>query len=111
MEKFEKYLDDVWLKHLDEYQDIQDILQRYETLNNSNIQLMKDLKDKQNELETISEQINDYKSKMELEKTLLNNEITKQKNHLQEVENRKSSLMSRAQEDTQTRLDKTSEIG
>ena len=53
MEKFEKYLDDVRLKNLDEYQDIQDILQRYETLNNSNIQLMRELKEKQNQLETI----------------------------------------------------------
>ena len=77
MEKFEKYLDDVRLKNLDEYQDIQDILQRYETLNNSNIQLMRELKEKQNQLETISDQITDYKSEMELQKTLLNNEITK----------------------------------
>ncbi len=77
MEKFEKYLDDVRLKNLDEYQDIQDILQRYETLNNSNIQLMWELKEKQNQLETISDQITDYKSEMELQKTLLNNEITK----------------------------------
>lgn len=75
MAKFEHFLQDVKSKNSDEFQELNDILQRHSTLSESNAKLKARNAEIQAEVEALAMKITETKSKKNTEKMQLNNDI------------------------------------
>lgn len=75
MKKYELYLENVKELHQDEYQELSDILSRYETLHRSNIKLKETMQRLEKELDDLKNLVSKYEKDMKTEIMQLNNEI------------------------------------
>jgi predicted nucleic acid-binding Zn-ribbon protein len=75
MKKYEAYLESVRDRNPDEYQELQDILSRYETLKRSNTSLTQNMKRLEKELEDLKNTVAKYEKDMNTEIMQLNNDI------------------------------------
>ena len=75
MKKYELYLENVKELHQDEYQELSDILSRYETLHRSNIKLKETMQRLEKELDDLKNLVSKYETDMKTEIMQLNNEI------------------------------------
>lgn len=75
MKKYELYLENVKELHQDEYQELSDILSRYETLHRSNIKLKDTMQRLEKELDDLKNLVSKYEKDMKTEIMQLNNEI------------------------------------
>ena len=75
MKKYELYLENVKELHQDEYQELSDILSRYETLHRSNIKLKETMQRLEKELDDLKNLVSKYEIDMKTEIMQLNNEI------------------------------------
>lgn len=111
MKIYENYLQEVMEEHQDEYSEISDIKNRYDTLKQSN----KELSDHQREIEAkLEEKKNEtliYQKEKDMEIMTLNNEIAKEQCRLDEIEEEKNKIKQKAEAIQLQKLSQTSELG
>ena len=111
MAKFEHFLQDVKSKNSDEFQELNDILQRHSTLSESNAKLKARNAEIQAEVEALAMKITETKSKKNTEKMQLNNDIALKQKQLEEIEESRSKMMSESEIMTKKKLQQTTEHG
>ena len=111
MEQFERFLQEVKNQNPDEFQELNDILSRYQTLKSSNDKLQEANNLMTRELDKMNKQIAQYTKDMGSEKMTLNNRIAVQQQSLEELEDQKGRLMAESEENTSNKMKKTREHG
>ncbi len=86
MRKYENYLESVKELHQDEYQELSDILSRYETLHRSNIKLKETMQRLERELDDMKNEVARYEKDMKTEIMQLNNEIAQLQQQFEKIE-------------------------
>ena len=86
MKKYEAYLESVRDRNPDEYQELQDILSRYETLKRSNTSLTQNMKRLEKELEDLKNTVAKYEKDMNTEIMQLNNDIAQLQQRFESIE-------------------------
>ncbi len=86
MRKYETYLESVRDRNPDEYQELSDILSRYQTLKKSNERLTDKMQSLETELDELKNQVTSYERGMKTEITLLNNEIATLQQQFEKIE-------------------------
>ena len=111
MKKFESYLEEVKENNPDEFSELTEILSRYDTLKTSNDKLHENHKDRIEEIDTLTRKIMNEKKMMTIEKMTIYNQIAKQTQRLEEIEDKKSKILATSDEQTTKKLSKTTEHG
>jgi predicted nucleic acid-binding Zn-ribbon protein len=86
MKKYEAYLESVRDRNPDEYQELQDILSRYETLKRSNTSLTQNMKRLEKDLEDLKNTVAKYEKDMNTEIMQLNNDIAQLQQRFESIE-------------------------
>lgn len=107
--KYEDYLDKV-RNSTDEFNEISDILFRYETLNKENLKLDRTHRDLEDKLNRKKEQTTKYIKDKSTEIMKLNNEISSKKSELERILDDTNNLKAEAEEISSKRLGKVSEL-
>jgi chromosome segregation ATPase len=110
MRKYENYLENVKDLHQDEYQELSDILSRYETLQRSNIKLKETMQRLEKELDDLKNEVAKYEKDMKTEIMQLNNDIAGLQQQFEVIEDQKNKLKSEAEESSSKKLSKVSEL-
>ena len=110
MKKYEAYLESVRDRNPDEYQELQDILSRYETLKRSNTSLTQNMKRLEKELEDLKNTVAKYEKDMNTEIMQLNNDIAQLQQRFESIEDQKNKLKSEAEETSSKKLSKVSDL-
>ena len=94
MKKFETFLERVKDEHQDDtgFVEIQDIVSRYRVLESNNKNLHNDQNNLTQQLETKTQDLNQYQKLMETEKITINNKLSMQQQMIEEIENEKAIL-------------------
>ncbi len=110
MKKYEAYLESVRDRNPDEYQELQDILSRYETLKRSNTSLTQNMKRLEKDLEDLKNTVAKYEKDMNTEIMQLNNDIAQLQQRFESIEDQKNKLKSEAEETSSKKLSKVSDL-
>lgn len=111
MQKFEAFLERVKEQHPDEFQELNDILSRYYTLQKANKKLSEAQEDLTKKLDNLQHQITEQTQKAITQKIKLNNDISQKQQDLEKLEDFKGRMMAENQEVTSKKLKKTTEHG
>ena len=97
--------------HPDEYSEISDIKNRYETLFNSNDKLRQEQQNIELEYEREKAETNEYQKRINAEIMALTNDTQSQQEEFNKIEDKKSQIKSEEEDNQKKKLDKTSELG
>jgi chromosome segregation ATPase len=86
MKKYETYLESVRDRNPDEYQELNDILSRYQTLKRSNLTLTAKMQSLERELDDLKNAVTKYEKDMKTEIMQLNNEIAQLTQNFEKIE-------------------------
>ena len=111
MKKFELFLERVKENNPDEFQELHDILSRYQTLKASNERLQENQRKFIEEVDHLNKQIAVYTKEMNTMKMTLNNKIATKQQRLEKIEDLKGRLMAESEENTSKKMKKTTEHG
>ena len=111
MKKFEAFLEEVKTQNPDEFQELHDILSRYNTLKESNERLLENQETIIEEQDKISREMANNTKEMNTMKMTLNNKIATKQQDLEKIEDKKSRLMAESEENTSKKMQKTTEHG
>ena len=111
MKKFEMFLERVKENNPDEFQELHDILSRYQTLKASNERLQENQRKFIEEVDHLNKQIAVYTKEMNTMKMTLNNKIATKQQRLEKIEDLKGRLMAESEENTSKKMKKTTEHG
>ena len=110
MKKYETYLESVRDRNPDEYQELSDILSRYQTLKRSNKNLTAKMQSLEKELDDLKNAVTKYEKDMKTEIMQLNNEIATLQQNFEKIEDQKNKLKSEAEETSSKKLSKVSDL-
>jgi len=110
MKKYETYLESVRDRNPDEYQELSDILSRYQTLKRSNLNLTAKMQSLERELDELKNAVTKYEKDMKTEIMQLNNEIAQFTQSFEKIEEQKNKLKSEAEETSKKKLSKVSDL-
>lgn len=110
MRKYEAYLESVRDRNPDEYQELNDILSRYQTLKRSNTNLTIKMQNLEKELDDLKNTVTKYEKDMKTEIMQLNNEIAQLQQNFEKIEDQKNKLKSEAEESSSKKLSKVSDL-
>ena len=111
LRKYDDFLKRVQVKHQDMFIELQDILSRHQVLSDSNATLRQKRKEKEQDSEQITKQMEKYIKEQTIKKLEYNNNIGTQQKTLEDFESEKAKLSRDNEENTTNRLKKTSEHG
>ena len=110
LKKYEEYLESVREQNQDEYQELSDILFRYETLKKSN-ESLKNSNDKlDKEVEDLKNKVNSYHTSKLSQIMTLNNDIATLQKEYEKLEDEKNKLKQEEEENSSKKMGKTSEL-
>ena len=111
MREYEDFLQKVKNEHPDEYNELQDIVNRYNTLYESNQKLQQNLNELNKKKEVINAKMTNYMKEKKTQQMTITNEIGGLQKYLETIESQKSKVQSNSEEMKQKRVQGTSEIG
>jgi chromosome segregation ATPase len=111
MKEYEDFLQMVKNAHPDEYNELNDIVNRYNTLHESNQKLQKNLDELIKKKEIVSGKMANYIKEKKTQQMTITNEIGGLQKQLEVLENTKSKLQSTSEESKLKRRQEMSEIG
>ena len=108
--KYENFLEEVQKENTDEFQEVNDILTRYDTLVRENQKLDKDHYDLEQKLKQMKDNTNKYIKDKQTELLRLNNETTQQKAEFEDIMDKQNVLKEQAADISSKKNEKVSEL-
>jgi chromosome segregation ATPase len=100
MKKYDEFLERVKDANQDEFAELQDILSRYKQLQGKNHELHATQAKYTTELDQKTKELTQFIKDMETEKITINNRMSKQQSDLEGIEDEKSNLLAKRDDDT-----------
>uniref|UniRef100_A0A7S3JBC7 Uncharacterized protein n=1 Tax=Euplotes harpa TaxID=151035 RepID=A0A7S3JBC7_9SPIT len=111
MKEYENFLKMVKEQNQDEFNELNDIVSRYNTLSESNKKLQKGLDDLNKLKEDVNVKTATYMKEKKTQRMTITNDIGEYQKKLEEIEDQKGKMQSNSEEMKSKKIEGTSEIG